>query len=256
MNIESVLDYIPDLMVDPQIGIDFEMLIHSQAQAFRKYPIIVREKDGRNYLKPFEWGIVTNYMDTPDKIKKLRNSHCNARSEKIIGDKKSIWHRLRKQRCLIPVNAIMEHREIKGWKNKVPYKIWLKGRNLFCIPGLYNYSTNWANKETGEIIGTYTLVTRAANSLMMQIHNSGDQAFRMPLFLPKELELKWLDPNLTDDEIQSILDFEMPSDSLEYQTVWTIRTTKERPDGKQKLEPYDWPNLPPLGVDSIEQSLF
>lgn len=250
-----VTDYIPDLIVDPQIGMDYEMVVHAQAQAFRKYPVVVLQ-EGEKHLKLMEWGIVTNYMETPEKLKKLRNSHCNARSEKIIDDKKSIWHRIRKQRCLIPVTGIMEHREVKGFKNKIPYHVWLKDRKMFCIPGLYNYSTNWADKETGEIIPTYTLVTRAANSRMMQIHNSGDQAFRMPLFLPKELEMKWLDPNLTDTEIKDILDFEMPSEMLEYSTVWTIRTTKERPDGKEKLVPFEWDNLPPLGIDTIEQSLF
>lgn len=251
--IEMVTDYIPDLIVDPQIGMEYEMIVHSQAQSFRKYPIILMQ-GGQKHLKAFEWGIVTNYMNTPEKLKQLRNSHCNARSEKIIGDKKSIWHRLRKQRCLIPVTGIMEHREVKAFKNKIPYHVRLKDRKMFCIPGLYNYSENNVDKETGELIGTYTLVTRSANAVMMQIHNSGDQAFRMPLFLPKELEMKWLDPELTDDAIQEILNFEMPSEMLEYTTTWTIRTTKDRPDGKDKLDPYEWPNLPPLGIDDIQAS--
>lgn len=253
--IEMVTDYIPDLIVDPQIGIAYDMTVHAQAQAFRKYPIVIM-RNGEKHLTPMEWGIVTDYMDTPEKLKMLRKSHCNARSEKILDDRRSIWHRLRKNRCLIPVTGIMEHREIKGWKNKVPYHVGLKDRKMFCLPGLYNYSTKWSDIETGEIIPTYTLVTRAANSVMMQIHNSGDQAYRMPLFLPKELEMKWLEPNLTDNEIREFLDYEMPSEMLDYHPVWTIRTTKERPDGKDKLETFDWPNLPPLGQDSNEISLF
>ena len=253
--IESVLDYIPDLIVDPQIGMDYDMTVHAQAQAFKKYPVILMQ-NGEKHLKPLEWGIVTDYMNSPEKLKQLRKSHCNARSEKIIGDKKSIWHRLRKKRCLIPVTGILEHREIKGWKNKAPYHVSLKSRKIFCIPGLYNYSPIYGDSQTGEITGTYTLVTRAANSVMRQIHNSGDQAFRMPLFLPKELELKWLQPDLKDDEIQEILDFEMPSEELEFYTTWTIRSPKERPDGKGKIEPFEWPGLPPLTHDSINQTLF
>lgn len=252
--IEMVTDYIPDLVIDPQIGMEYDMNLHAQAQAFRKYPIVIFE-DGKYKLKLFEWGVIADYMDTPEKIRKMRNSMCNARSEKIIGDKKSIWHRMRKRRCLIPVTGIFEHREVKGFKNKIPYHVRLKDRKMFCIPGLYHYP-NKADVETGEITGTYTLVTRAANSVMAQIHNSGDQAFRMPLFLPKELEMKWLDPNLSDVEIQDILDFEMPSEDLEYDPVYTIRTTKERPDGGGKTDPYKWPDLPPLGIDTTEQSLF
>lgn len=252
--IEMVTDYIPDLVIDPQIGIDFNMNPHIMAQAFKKYPVIIFE-DGKYKTKLFEWGIIPEYMDTPEKIKKGRNSMCNARSEKIIGDKKSYWHRIRKKRCLIPVTGIFEHREVKGFKNKIPYHIWLNDRKVFCIPGLYHYP-NKADVETGEVTGTYTLITRAANSVMAQIHNSGDQAYRMPLFLPKELELKWLQPDLKDEEVQEILNFEMPSEALQYEPVYTIRTTKERPDGKTKLEQFEWGSLPPLGVDSTEQSLF
>ncbi len=252
--IELVTDYLPDLVIDPQIGINYDMNLHAQAQAFRKYPVIILE-DGVYKMKAFEWGVIAEYMNTPEKIKKMRTSMCNARSEKIIADRKSYWHRIRRKRCLIPVTGIFEHREVKGFKNKVPYLVKLKGREVFCLPGLYHYPDK-ADVETGEITGTFTVVTRAANSLMSQIHNSGDQAFRMPLFLPKELELKWLQQDLNDEEIQSILDYEWPSEEIDYTAVFTIRTTKERPDGKEKLEAFDWPGLPPLGIDSAEQSLF
>ena len=85
--IEMVTSYIPDLIVDPQLGIDYEMRLHAQAQSFRKYPVIL-DRDGQKHLTPLEWGIVTEYMDTPEKLKMLRKSHCNARSEKILGEKK------------------------------------------------------------------------------------------------------------------------------------------------------------------------
>ena len=251
---ELITQYIPDLVVDPQIVFHYDMNLHAQAQAFRKYPVIILE-DGVKKLVPMEWGVIADYMNTPEKIRQMRNSMCNARSEKIIDDKKSIWHRMRKKRCLIPVTGIFEHREVKGFKNKIPYHVRLKNRPLFCIPGLYHFP-NKADVETGEVTGTFTLITRAANSVMAQIHNSGDQAFRMPLFLPKELEMKWLYPDLDDEGIKEILDYEMSSDALDHHPVYTIRTTKERPDGKVKTDPFLWPDLPPLGVDTIEQTLF
>lgn len=252
--IEMVTDYLPDLVVDPQIGIDYNMNLHVQAQAFRKYPVIIFE-EGKYRMQAFEWGIIPEYMDTPEKIRKGRNSMCNARSEKIIEDRRSYWHRIRKKRCLIPVTGIFEHREVRGFKNKIPYLIQLKDRPVFCIPGLYHYP-NLADVETGEIVGTFTLITRGANEVMSMIHNSGDQAFRMPLFLPKELELKWLSPQLSDEEMQGILNFEMPSEELVYHPVFTIRTTKPRPDGGSKTDRFEWGNLPGLGIDNVEQTLF
>ncbi|MGZ8543777.1 MAG: SOS response-associated peptidase [Flavisolibacter sp.] len=253
-SIEMVTDYLPDLVLDPQLGLRYDMNLHVQAQAFRKYPVIINE-DGQYKLKAFEWGIIPEYMDTPEKIKKGRSSMCNARSEKIIEDRRSYWHRIRKKRCLVPVSGFFEHREVKGFKNKVPYYIRLKERQLFCLPGLYHYP-NRADVETGEVTGTFTIITRAANSVMAQIHNSGDQAFRMPMMMSKEQELKWLDPALKDEEMQELFQFEMPSESLVYHPVYTIRTTKDRPDGKERLEEYQWDNLPPLGIDSVEQTLF
>ena len=127
--IELITDYLPDIVIDTQISIDFDTTLHVQAQAYRKYPIIIFE-DGKYKLKTFEWGVIADYMDTPEKIKKSRNWMCNAQSEKILDDKKSYWRRIRKNRCLIPVTGIYEHREIIGWKNKVPYFIKIKNRNL------------------------------------------------------------------------------------------------------------------------------
>ena len=256
ITLDSIEAYFEGIETAGQLDFDFEAAEHVLAQAFRKYPVVIFE-DNAFKLKMFEWGVIADYMDSPDKVKKMRNSMCNARSEKILGDKRSYCHRIRKKRCLIPVNGIFEHREIKGWKNKVPYYVYLKDRDMFCIPGLYHYAPV-PDMETGEIRGTFTLITREANALMRQIHNSGDQAFRMPLFLPKELEMKWLQPGLSDEEIQEILDHEMPPENMEYRTVFTIRTTKPRPDQKGKLDRFEWPNLPALGNDEgeMQKALF
>ena len=180
---------------------------------------------------------------------------CNAQSEKILGDKKSYWRRIRKNRCVIPVEAFYEHREVKGTKNKFPYAIKLKDRAVFGLLGLWTYSPI-PNVETGEARGTFTVVTRKANSIMQQIHNGGPNSGRMPLMVPYEMELRWLQEDLTDEELQEILDYEMPSEQLEYHPVYTIRTAKERPDGKGKLDPFMWPNLPPLGIDSNTIEMF
>jgi len=104
------------------------------------------------------------------------------------------------------------------------------------------------NKETGELEKrwTFTLVTRPANALMQQIHNDGDNKWRMPLFLPSNLAAQWVLEDLSIEQLQSILDFELPASELECWPVYTIRTSKERPDGKQKIEPFVWEGLPEL----------
>jgi putative SOS response-associated peptidase YedK len=251
---ELITQYVPGLVVDPQIHFDYDTSIHVVAQSYLKKPVIYFE-NGKYYMKEFEWGVIADYMKTPELVKKNRQWMCNAQSEKILGDKKSYWRRIRKNRCIIPVSGFFEHREVKGMKNKVPYFIQQKDRPLFALLGLFAWSP-MPDVETGEIRGTFTVVTRKANSLMAQIHNGGPNAGRMPLMVPYETELKWLQEDLSDEEIQEILDYEIPSEQLTCHPVYTIRTTKPRPDGKEKIEAFEWPDLPPLGVDSAEQTLF
>lgn len=256
IQLETIQSYFGDILLDdPQISIDFDLSIHLMAQAYQKSLVVINE-NGQLKGKMFEWGLISKGMKTPAIVRARRASMCNAQSERIVKDFKSAWHSIRHQRCLVPVNGIFEHRKVKGITNSIPYYIELKGREMFCLPGLYNYPPFPQNPETGELTGTFTVVTRAANSLMKQIHNSGDNAFRMPLFLPKVLEMKWLDPALSDEQLQEIMDYEMPAEELAYRTVFSIRSRKGHPLGGSKVDEYAWPNLPELGVDDVQGGLF
>jgi putative SOS response-associated peptidase YedK len=129
----------------------------------------------------------------------------------------------------------------------VPYFIHQKNTELFYLPGLYSVA-ELPNTETGELEKrwTYTLITRSANDLMKQIHNDGDNKWRMPLFLPIDLAKEWVASDLTAESMQAIINYELPATELEAWPVFTIRSSKERPDGKEKTEPFVWENLPAL----------
>jgi putative SOS response-associated peptidase YedK len=165
----------------------------------------------------------------------------NARSERILEDKNSYWHKIRNRRCLVPIDGFYEHRKVQGFKNKIPYYITVKKQPLFFLPGLYSV-VELPDKQTGELLRrfTFTIITRAANSLMQQIHNDGDNKGRMPLLLPFEKAKKWMEEELTPEAYQKIINFEMNQDELNYNTVFSIRTNKLRPDGKRKNEPFQW----------------
>lgn len=250
---EMLQEELPGIVMDPQLELNFGTYSHVLAQSFRRYPVLLQE-DGLIKLKAFEWGLIPAYMNSPEKVREGRTSMCNARSEKLE-DPKSVWYRLRKQRCLIPVNGIYEHREVSGWKNKVPYFVRIKSRKIFFLPGLYNYSP-LPDVETGEVTGTFTVITRGANSLMKLIHNSGSNKGRMPLFLTREMEARWLDPLLTDDQLHDILHFELPADSLESWPVFSIRGRSPRPDGLEPFEAFAYDNLPPLQEEGRQGQLF
>lgn len=219
-SIKLITDY---LKLNDVPELDFTPTYHQVAQTFCKWPVVINE-DGIK-LKLFEWGLIADYMNSPEKIKQYRSSMANARSEKLLDDKHSVWHRLRQQRCLVFTTGFFEHRDI-GQKKKQPYFIKVKNETVFCLAGLYNYSPV-PEKETGEMTGTFSIVTRPANNLMKKIHNSGEHSERMPLILSKELANKWLSKNLTDDEIRQICEYTFPETAMEAWPVDTIRKRKE-----------------------------
>src|SRR5688500_13355704 len=97
MNIEMITDYIPDLIIDPQIGIEFsDPVFHIQAQDNGKYKIVIPQKDNR-LLTPLTWGI-----NLPSGVRTW-----NAHSEKILNPK-SAWYKFKDNRCLLPVTGIYE----------------------------------------------------------------------------------------------------------------------------------------------------
>ena len=107
--------------------------------------------------------------------------------------------------------------------------------------------------------GTFSIITGVANEVMKQVHNDGLNKHRMPRFMDPKHALKWIDESLTDEEIISFLKYEIPSDELEAKPVYMIRTTKERPDGKEKFEEFAYENLPALGngdAPELQKSLF
>lgn len=220
---------------------DFNPTYHQVAQSWHPFPVVLFE-DGKTKLKYFEWGVIADYMNTQEKIKQYRSSMANARSEKILTDKRSVWHRIRQQRCLVFTTGFFEHREV-GLKKKQPYFIKIKDQEIFCIAGLYNYKP-FPDKETGELIGTFAAITRNANDKLNKIHNSGPNQGRMPLILTKESAHQWIQPSLSDDEMRGILDFEFPSSLMVVWPVNTIRTRKE--DNEQVIEEIPVSNVPPL----------
>ena len=250
VNMRQLSDYFPDLIFDSQLNIDFGGFDHTQGPGvFGEHPVIYENIDDKKlHCKLMEWSVLEFYQkEKPPMVK--RNGMLNIRSERILDDPKSYWYKIRSKRCLIPLAAIYEHREIKGWKKKVPYWVRPCDQPIIFLPGLYSVA-NLLDKETGKLVETWTfgLITRAANEVMKNIHNSGDNRHRMPLFLTFEMSKEYVSSNLSDQRYREILNYEMPSESLSYHPVYTIRSAKARPDDKPKNEIWEWDKLPELGV--------
>jgi putative SOS response-associated peptidase YedK len=268
-SLQSIHDIFPGLIQDDQFQIHPDKSAHIVAHSFEEHPIVMRNReDGLPHLKLMEWGCIPFYTKDEAAFMKQRIMMLNARSERILGDTSSYWFKIRNRRCLIPVTGIFEHRKVTGITKKVPYFIYQKTTNTdssnpnsqtlstphiqpapFFLPGLYSVA-ELPNLQTGELEKrwTFTLITRAANSLMQQIHNDGENKWRMPLFLPDDLRNQWLEPELSTESLQSILNYELPATELDCWPVYTIRSSKPRPDGLSKTDPFIWEGLPALEI--------
>ena len=247
VNMKKLTDYFPELIWEEQMTMDFEEAVHIVGHGYGLHPIIYKNKDsGALHCKLMEWGCIPYYVKEASAFLRQRASMLNARSERILDDPKSYWHKIRNRRCLIPLNAFYEHRKVEGLKKKVPYIISLKDQPMMFLPGLYSVAK--MADENGELqeVWTFTLITRMANKLMAQIHNDGENTERMPLMLPFHLSEQWVNEELNEAAYREILNYEMPSGNLDFHTVYTIRSAKPRPDEKAKNEWYDWGELPPV----------
>jgi len=241
--VELITDLLPNIVFDFQMDIDFSITSHVLSMSNRNC-LAIYNKEAKSHLAKFEWGLIADFMKTPELIKKYRVQMANARSENIF-DKKSAWNRIKQNRCLIAVDGIYEHRRVEGFKNKIPYFIKLKENKLLLLPALYHYSPI-PDLETGEMKGTFSIITRPANKVMSQIHNEGVNKHRMPVFMNSNQALKWIDGTLKDEQAKDFLNYEIPSEYLTTCPVYMIRTTKERPDGKEKFEKFEYEKLPDL----------
>ncbi|OJV13989.1 MAG: hypothetical protein BGO21_20495 [Dyadobacter sp. 50-39] len=251
---KEVFPKIKDLRVSPQLP-DRD---HVLSFDFPNYPIVWR--DGTELiLSEMEWSLDPVYEKNPVERRKRRTKMADIQSERVLFDTRSYAHRIRQNRCLIPVTGTYEHRAIQGWAKKVPYYIWPKDRTMQFLPGLFQIIESIGPAGEKRQSCSFGMLTRTANELMANIHNDGEFRHRMPLFLTPELEEFWLSEHFTDADMQAVFEYMLPSEALDYRTVFSIRGTKPRPDGKPKFEFWRYENLPPLGNDqgsSAQMSLF
>lgn len=139
-------------------------------------------------LSSLRWGLIPNWATD----KSIGAKMINARVE-TLHEKPSFRKLLEKRRCIIPATGFYEWKK-EGTKKK-PYYIHLLNLELFCFAGLWD---SWTNKESGEVINSFTIITTTANSLMAPIHD------RMPVILPQAFEKAWLNGEVSQKELKPL----------------------------------------------------
>ena len=157
-------------------------------------PVVTSENPNEIVLKT--WGLIPKWVKDEAYARNIRTKTFNAKSETLL-DKPSFRHTVQAQKCLVLTNGFYEWQTRNKFKQ--PYFIGVKDEEAFALAGLYD---NWTNRETGELLSTFTIITTRANPMMEEIHNTKK---RMPVILSRKDEETWIDPELQVDKSLSYL---------------------------------------------------
>ncbi len=217
-----------------------------QVSAFSHPKVIVFANTNPNKPILSQWGLIPDWANEPDKI---WNSTLNARGETIF-EKPSFKRSAHDKRCIIAIEGFYEHHDYKS--KKYPFYITRKDTEPLYIAGLWN---DWTNKQTGEILNTFSIVTTNANALMAKIHNNpkASESHRMPVILTEALALEWM-KQLSEKEIRELAKYQFPDSQLD---SWTVRklSGKDSPGNVPEAnEKYKYEDL--VFDDNRENTLF
>jgi len=180
-------------------------------------PVIVGREDGPS-LTTMRWGFQPAWM----RGKGQRPPPINARGESLL-ERPMFRGAVAHGRCLIPADGFYEWMVLPGRKTKQPMYIHLKGGELFAFAGLYVQGPN----DVGE---TCVIVTMAANDVLSPIHE------RMPVILDRDVEMRWLDPDLENGQAALAYLRPVPPERFETFPVSSL-VSSPRNDGPELIAP-------------------
>ena len=163
-----------------------------------------------------EWGLIPFWTKDATQANDLRVKTLNAVGETAF-EKPSFRNSITKNRCLVIADGFFEWMDFQ--KKKYPHHIYVNNHQLFCFAGIYS---SWTDKETGELINSFSIITTDANPMMARIHNLKK---RMPVILHPEQYNEWLKKDLSKEQVQSLLQ-QFPEKEMGNHTISKLITSR------------------------------
>lgn len=180
--------------VDTSILNDFDFRYFYAAFNNPFLPVVTQDNPGEVQL--MQWGLIPHWTKDAEHAQKISRATYNARSE-TLHEKASFRLPFKSRRCWVIAHGFFEWQQINN--QKLPYYIKLNNDAPFVFAGLYDF---WVDKDTGEQLNTFSVITTRANPLMEKIHNTKK---RMPVILDAKKEKRWIDPVLNKEEAQALM---------------------------------------------------
>ena len=130
-----------------------------------------------------QWGIIPKWIKSNQEAYEISNKTLNARIESI-DSKPSFLDPWQNNPCLVLASGFFEWQHRNNKKN--PFYIFPKNNEVLLFGGIYN---DWFDPNHSKWIRTFSIITKEANSLMSEIHNTKK---RMPLIIPHSLAKDWI----------------------------------------------------------------
>ena len=164
------------------------------------------------------WGLIPHWAtDTRSGAKMI-----NAKEETLL-ERPAFRSLVESHRCSIPAEGFYEWRKADS-RRPQPFDLTLKEPGLFAFAGL------WAarrDEQTGDWLRSCTIITTRPNELVATLHD------RMPVILPRDGEVEWLDPDLSVEQAMSLLE-PYPSQRMQVRPVSSLVNSVQN-DGPELL---------------------
>lgn len=145
---------------------------------------VIRVTDHQRQLALLRWGLVPRWA----KDNAIGYRTFNARSE-TVHEKPSFKAAFKSRRCLIPASGFYEWDKLG--KARQPYYMSRSDGRSMALAGLWEA---WADRRTGEVLESCTILTTSANQTLGRIHD------RMPVILEQHDCGLWLDQRVQRTE--------------------------------------------------------
>jgi putative SOS response-associated peptidase YedK len=187
-------------------------------------------------IQLFSWGLIPFFIKDMAGAARIRNSTLNVRDYTML-QKPMFKHAAVRRRCLVLVDAFYDHH----WHNgkSFPFLIRMQDNTPFALGGIWE---KW--KFEDEVRYTCSIITTDPNPMMAFIHNEpkASETPRMPFMVPRELEAKWISPDLPDDEIVPMIG-PYPEAHLISYTVSRLRGKAYPGNIPEIMEEHPYPEL-------------
>jgi putative SOS response-associated peptidase YedK len=212
--------------------------LEKMKDGFRYSNSVVIRKAGNNDIEAvsMHWEFIPVWVKTMEEVKAARKQGIpwlNATSEKLL-ESKMFRNAALKRRCLVLASHFFDWRHFKpeGAKKDIsyPYLIEVADAPYFYMAGIWQ---PWTDKETGETMDTFAIVTTKANKLMEAVHNTKK---RMPTILTEDLAYEWIMNDLSEERIKEIAAYQLPSQKMVAHTIAKDFKTAEDPLAEFKYE--------------------